>query len=119
VAYLRATDSPEGVQIRLTETGVDLGQTCAGAGQLATMASDLYRRLPAVERVSEDLAWTDPYLTREIRAHSWAAASGIPGWTGRGNPIDVDFADYTSPGHTSQKWEDALAQSLGGCEGET
>jgi hypothetical protein len=81
------------------------------------MASDLYQRLPDDERISDDLTWTDPYLTREIQAHSWAAASGIPGWTRRGNPVDVVFADYTTPGHAGQEWEDILAQSLSDCEG--
>jgi len=81
------------------------------------MTSDLYQRLPATERVSDDLAWAKPYLTREIRAHSWAAASGIPGWATQGNPIDVVFADYTSPGHAGEEWEDVVAQSLTDCDG--
>jgi micrococcal nuclease len=113
VEYLRA--APEGVQIRLTKAGIALGQTCAGAARLASMASDLYQQLPSSERVAEDLAWAESYLTSEIRAHSWAAVSGIPTWEAHGNPIDIVFADYTSPGHAGEEWEDIVAQSLMDC----
>jgi hypothetical protein len=93
-----------GVQIGLTPAGVSLGTTCDGAAYIVLMASDLYSWLPADVRSESNLLWADPYITSEVMGHSVIAATNIPGFVSRGNPVDVVFAQYSEPGSEGLFW---------------
>jgi hypothetical protein len=93
-----------GVSIRLTPEGVMLGTTCDGAALLALLSSGLYAQLPADQRSTEDLLWAEPYLTSEVMAHSVLTATQIPELVSHGNPIDIVFSDYSTPGSQGLFW---------------
>lgn len=113
---VRVTATGNGVSILLTSAGIDAGRSCDGARRLVRMASDLYRRIPAAERLRDDLLWATPAITREVFAHAWAAELGID----NGNPVDVVFADYTGESTTLQGaiWNGPLGKifDLLGCD---
>lgn len=92
------TSTSFGVSILLTDEGVGTGHTCDGAARIVEMASDLYARLPADQRLRDDLLWANPVITREVFAHTWGASAGIE----NGNPVDIVFADYTGESSSVQ-----------------
>lgn len=102
IAYVKGV--PGGVSIVLTRPGIDLGLTCDGAAWLVRMASDEYDRLPGDVRGYDGLLWADPYITSEVMGHSIAAATNIPQLVRHGNPIDIVFADYSTPGSQGLFW---------------
>lgn len=93
-----------GVSIRLTPDGVWLGTSCDGAASIVWMSSSLYTQLPADQRSQADLLWAEPYITSEVMGHSVAAATNIPELVSHGNPIDIVFADYSTPGSQGLFW---------------
>jgi hypothetical protein len=103
--YIESVRSvPGGVSIRLTPDGIALGTTCDGAAWIVLMASGLYAGLPAGQRAYTDLLWADPYITSEVMGHAAAAATNIPQLVAHGNPIDIVFADYSTPGSQGLFW---------------
>jgi hypothetical protein len=93
-----------GVSIVLTPEGINLGLSCDGAAYLVLLASAEYGLLPADVREYDNLLWADPYITSEVMGHSAAAATQIPGLVSHGNPIDIVFADYWTPGSQGLFW---------------
>jgi len=102
IEYVKSTSY--GVSIRMTEEGVQRGITCEGAAELTLISSNLYSHLPADQRVQTDLLWAEPYLTSEVMAHSVLTATQIPELVSHGNPIDIVFADYSTPGSQGLFW---------------
>jgi hypothetical protein len=103
--YIESVRSvPGGVSIRLTPDGIALGTTCDGAAWIVLMASGVYAGMPAEQRAYADLLWADPYITSEVMGHSAAAATNIPQLVAHGNPIDIVFADYSTPGSQGLFW---------------
>lgn len=103
--YIESVRSvPWGVSIRLTPDGIVLGTTCDGAAWIVAMASGMYAGLPADQRAYNNLLWADPYITSEVMGHSVAAATNIPELVAHGNPIDIVFADYSTPGSQGLFW---------------
>jgi hypothetical protein len=74
------------------------------------LAPELYRRILASERLRDDLLWANPTITQEVFAHAWAVELGID----NGNPVDIDFADYTvePPSVKDAIWSDPLSAVL-------
>lgn len=93
-----------GVSIRMTDVGVTYGTTCEGAAQLVAISSSLYGQLPVDQRAQPDLLWAEPYITSEVMAHSVLTATRIPELVSHGNPIDIVFADYSTPGSQGLFW---------------
>ena len=89
IVWVMATDN--GASIYPTDQGIARGRSCEGAAELVSLASELYAGLPETARLRDDLLWANPALTREVYAHTWAAAMG----SDRGNPVDIVFSDYT------------------------
>jgi hypothetical protein len=102
IEYVKSTDY--GVAIRMTEQGVMHGTTCDGAAELVMISSNLYASLPADQRSQADLLWAEPYITSEVMAHSVLTATRIPELVSHGNPIDIVFADYSTPGSQGLFW---------------
>jgi len=95
-----------GVSIGLTGDGVRLGLTCDGAAYLVLLASAEYGRLPADVREYDNLLWADPYITAEVHAHAFFAATNVPQLASRGNPVDIVFSDYSTPGSQGMLWSE-------------
>jgi hypothetical protein len=95
---------PGGVSIALTPAGIELGLSCDGAEWLVSLASDAYAGLPASVREYDNLYWANPYITVEVHAHAIIAATGISELVSHGNPVDIVFADYWTPGSQGLMW---------------
>jgi hypothetical protein len=95
-----------GVSIGLTGAGIELGLTCEGAAAIVVMASGEYARLPVDVREYDNLFWADPYITAEVNAHAFFAATSVPQLASRGNPIDIVFSDYWTPGSQGLLWSE-------------
>ncbi len=95
---------PGGVSIGLTAEGIDLGLSCDGAAAIVSMASGEYGRLQQGVREYDDLLWANPYITVEVNAHAILSATNIPELVSHGNPIDIVFADYWTPGSQGLMW---------------
>jgi hypothetical protein len=93
-----------GVSIRLTPEGVTMGTSCDGAALVVLISSGLYAQLPLDQRSAADLLWAEPYITSEVMAHSVLTATNIPELVSHGNPIDIVFADYSTPGSQGLFW---------------
>jgi hypothetical protein len=102
IEYVKSTSY--GVSIRMTEEGVMRGITCEGAAELTRISSFLYSHLPVDQRAESDLLWAEPYLTSEVMAHSVLTATQIPELVSHGNPIDIVFSDYSTPGSQGLFW---------------
>ena len=99
IEYVRVLG--DGIEILLTPAGIELGNECGGAAKLIEMTRDLYDRIPASERPTVEIDWEGRQLEDEVYAHAYFAAlpedatfMGID-FAARGNPINIEFADYT------------------------
>lgn len=110
-----------GVSIGLTGAGIELGLSCEGAAAIVVMASGEYARLPVDVREYDNLFWADPYITAEVNAHAFFAATNVPQLASRGNPIDIVFSDYWTPGSQGMLWSEfndpSFFFSPGACAG--
>jgi hypothetical protein len=91
----------DGIEIKLTSEGVELGNGCGGAGELVTMTRELIKRSQGAAWPSPQFDWEGRQLEDEVYAHAYFASlpedatfMGID-FTARGNPINIVFADYT------------------------
>jgi hypothetical protein len=100
IAYVRSFAG--GVSIALTPAGINYGLSCEGSASLVMMASGLYAELPY--REYDGLLWADPYITSEMMAHSIFSATNITELVSHGNPVDVVFADFSTPGSQGLMW---------------
>lgn len=99
IEYVRAVGDE--MVILLTTAGIALGNECGGAATLVEMAHQLYERIPEGERSASQIDWTGRQLEDEFYAHAYFASLpedasffGID-FAERGNPINIEFADYT------------------------